>query len=84
MAKPIPEHNTRARYLHRTHPCKGECGGLCKAANTKYIQDYRKYGPHLRGPNGFASRNTRGAERHTATPTIERRGNLQVLRGTSY
>ena len=37
-AAPVPPHGTRARYNHRTDPCR--CT-RCRVANTRYIAAYR-------------------------------------------
>lgn len=36
--KPLPDHGTRQRYIHRSHPCR--CT-RCREANNLYISDYR-------------------------------------------
>lgn len=39
---PLPEHGTRARYIHRREPCRCE---ECKAANAAYLSEYRRRRP---------------------------------------
>lgn len=50
----IPDHGTRARYVHRDPAvrCREDC---CQKANAEYLADYRANGPWRRGPQGLTT-----------------------------
>jgi len=48
LLKPLPEHGTHARYIHRLFPCR--CAA-CTKANTEYNRDYRARKRAIKNPN---------------------------------